>query len=800
LAAALSAHAAGARVLLLEQESAVGGHVRLLPGGVAASAAVEGALAKVADATEGIEVLTSTTVVGWYTENWLAAVGAGPGDDGAQKRLYKIRAAAVVVATGAYELPIVFNNNDLPGVMLGSAVKRLVALHAVMPGRRAMIVTANDDGWMLAAQLLALGVELVAIAEERRADDVGVQDVREAVDDHAGVEVHYQHAIVAAKGRKAVEAATLSPIEKGSASSFNVPCDLIIVSVAWAPANELALMAGGRARYQADRGEWMADCPTGMFTAGRCNGQHDIEAGVADGRRAGAAAAQFGSGKPVTELAQSLQDTCGPRTSALGAQQGGVMRPSAGGSKRFVCYCEDVVDGDLMTAMDEGFTSMELVKRYSTVSMGPCQGRMCSANAIGLCAHGQGKAVQDMGRTTARPPLVPVSIGALAGQHMEPQQLSPVHAWHAEHGARMMVAGLWIRPHHYGDPVAEVQAVRERAGIMDVSPLGKMRLTGPGIPDLLERLYVNEWSDLRVGRVRYGIMCNDEGVILDDGVCARISESEWYLTTTSSGAGAIAEWMEWWIQSGWGEGVHITDLTEVNAAFNLAGPRSRDILSKLTDRDLGNDKIPYMRVRRATVAGVPCRLLRIGFTGELSYELHCPAGYASALWDALFEAGAEYGLSPFGVEAQRVLRLEKGHIIVGQDTDALSDPISANAEWAVKLDKSDFLGKRELVRIAKEGPRDKLVGFKMERPDLVPDEGLQIVVPSSAKDRDYDIIGWITSSRLSPTLGEAIGLCWLPVEIAIHGTPFDVFVDGKLIRGHVHEGPFYDPEGTRLRV
>ena len=798
LEAAMAAEAEGARVLVLEQESHPGGHARYCQGGLAACSPVTEAAARVG-ASARIEVLTSTTVVGWYTDNWLAAVGTGPGTAGAQKRLYKIRAGAVVVATGAYELPVLFSDNDLPGVMLATAVRRMMSLHAVMPGRRPVIIAANDDGWELAAQLVAAGVEVAAIAEERSADEVGVQEAREAVE-LAAVEVYYEHRIVAAKGRGSVAAAVLCHVdEEGPASRCEVPCDLIIVSAAWAPANELVLMAGGRGRFEPPRGEWMADCPDGLFTAGRNNGQHDIPTGMADGRRAGVAAALFASGQTPTTSANSGEVVTQLRTSISRAQWADDGSKSSGG-KRFVCYCEDVVDADLRTAMQEGFTSMELIKRYSTVSMGPCQGRMCSANAIQLCAHGQGVQVQEMGRTTARPPLVPVSIGVLAGQRMEPEQLSPLHAWHTARGAQMMGAGLWTRPHHYGDPGAEVQAVRERAGIIDVSPLGKMRLTGPGVPGLLERLYVNEWRNLRRGRVRYGIMCNDEGVVLDDGVCARIGESEWYLTTTSSGARAIAEWMEWWMQSGWGEGVHMVDLTEVNAAFNLAGPRSRDILSKLTDRDLSNEKVPYMRTCSAEVAGVSCRILRIGFTGELSYELHCPAGHAQALWDAVLEAGAQYGLLPFGVEAQRVLRLEKGHLIIGQDTDALSDPMSADAEWAVKLEKPDFLGKRALVRIARDGPRHKLVGFKMARPHPVPDEGMQIVVPSAAKERDFDIIGWVTSSRLSPTLGEAIGLCWLPVEHAAHGVPFDVFIDGATIRAHVHHGAFYDPDGTRLRM
>ena len=253
------------------------------------------------------------------------------------------------------------------------------------------------------------------------------------------------------------------------------------------------------------------------------------------------------------------------------------------------------------------------------------------------------------------------------------------------------------------------------------------------------------------------------------------------------------------MQSGWGEGVHLTDLTDTYAAFNLAGPQARATLEKLTGRDLANASFPYMRVRRARVAGVPCRLLRIGFTGELSYEIHCPAACGLHVWEALMEAGAEFGILPFGVEAQRVLRLEKGHIIVGQDTDALTDPFAANMEWAVKLDKKDFLGKRSLLRISSSGPGQSLVGFKTARAGFVPDEGLQVVEPVP-RGRPQ-IVGWITSCRFSPTLQETIGLCWLPAALAArNGASFSIYADGRLEDARVFHGPFYDPEGERLRA
>jgi sarcosine oxidase subunit alpha len=299
--------------------------------------------------------------------------------------------------------------------------------------------------------------------------------------------------------------------------------------------------------------------------------------------------------------------------------------------------------------------------------------------------------------------------------------------------------------------------------------------------------------------VRYGVMCNDEGVVIDDGVCAHAEDRTWYMSTTSSGAAAVFEWIQWWLQSGWGEGAHLTDLTDVFSALNLAGPLARQVLQEVTDCDLSGAAFPYMHIRASEVAGVPCRLLRIGFTGELSYEIHCPSGYGLHLWEALMAAGGRFGIQPFGLEAQRVLRLEKAHIIVGQDTDATSDPISANLAWAMKLGKPDFLGKRSLTRIQREGARQRLVGFKMFQRDRVPDEGLQVV--RTRRDGKLDIIGWVTSSRFSPTLGEAIGLCWLPAPLAAqNGASFTIRRNGKLEEARVHHGAFYDPDGERLRM
>ncbi|MGQ0602169.1 MAG: 2Fe-2S iron-sulfur cluster-binding protein [Anaerolineales bacterium] len=778
MSAALAAAECGAQVMLFDENDSLGGHLRYS----GESERLKELKAAVAQ-QPNITVYSDTTVLGWFQDNWLPAMRGN--------RLYKIRAQSVIVATGAYEQPLVFDNNDLPGVMLGSGVQRLLKQYGVLPGRRAVVVTANDDGWNVAADLQAGGIEIGAIVDERERDACQSPH-RDKLSGEAVV--YWKHTIAEARGESYVRAAYVAPIN-GAGAAQRIDCDLIAVSVGWTPVLDIVHQSGGKTVYDEKRGEILPKrerLPANVFVAGRAAGTHGESAQLAHGRSAGHGAASF-LGKGAAPAEAGSQPAEAPRTSTR------VLVP--GRKKRFVCFCEDVTDKDIKTAIAEGYDSLELLKRYATTTMGPCQGKMCALNTIHLCARANGVGVPETGVTTSRQPYSSVKLETLAGQHMEPAQITPVHAWHTAHGAKMMLAGLWIRPLHYGDPVAEVKAVREHVGLIDVSTLGKLRFTGPGVGALLDKLYINAFKNLGVGRVRYGVMCTDEGVVLDDGVTARLSENEWYTTTTTSGAGALFENIQWWMQSGWGDGAHLADLTEQYSAFNLAGPRSRAVLQKLTAIDLTNETFPYMHIRAGEIAGVPCRVMRIGFTGELSYEIHVPSAQALPLWEALVEAGAEFGLAPFGVEAQRVLRLEKAHIIVSQDTDATTDPLSADLGWAVKLDKPDFLGKRSIMRIARDGPQQKLVGFQLARRGIVPEEGLQCVRLNG--NGQAHIIGNVTSSRHSPTLNETIGLCWLPWEIAEqNGATFTIrMLDGKAFeQARVHHGPFFDPEGKRLRM
>jgi sarcosine oxidase subunit alpha len=420
-----------------------------------------------------------------------------------------------------------------------------------------------------------------------------------------------------------------------------------------------------------------------------------------------------------------------------------------------------------------------------------------AVNALAVHGEAIGSSLLQSATTTWRPPYAPVRLGTLAGRKYEPVRYSSIQPWHEAHGAKRLVAGQWIRPEHYGDPESEVRAVREKVGIIDVSPIGKIDLRGRDVPRLLELVYVNKWSKLDIGRVRYGIMCAEDGVILDDGVTGRLGEDHYIMSTTSGGAGSVWNWLEEWLQTAHPEwDVKLTAVTDGYASINVAGPESRELVRRVTDIALEPDAFPYMAVRTGTVAEiVDCFVWRIGFTGELSYEIHIPSSHGLQVWEALLEAGEDLEVRPFGVEAQRILRLEKGHFIIGQDTDGLSQGFGFGVDWAIKMDKTDFVGKPELAWQADRDDYPHLVAIQTEDPRLVPVESCQIVAP------DGVIQGRITSSRMSPTLGRSICLGQVDPELARAGQLIQIRLPNgrsapaRVLADHAH----YDPEGGRVR-
>ena len=751
MAAALAAAEAGASVMLVEEEYELGGHLRY---GGPAELSLLSELRAAVTAQPRIEVLLNSVVTGRYDDNWVAVLQRELPN--VTERLVKARAKVLVVAPGLLERPYVFEGNDLPGVMLATAVRRLVNLYALRPGHRAVVFTGNTEGIAAAGDLESVGVEVVRVVDARLGE-----------------------AIVRARGRDHV-----SQVELGDGSK--VECDLLVTAVGWTAPTSLLNMSGDIPRYDEKAARFVpgGSLPSNVLATGGVVGDGSLDELVAHGAAVGAAAAAVVAGHGESRVPDLVP-----------AAHPALFRATTHG---FVDFSEDVSSKDVIAAAREGYDSAELVKRYTTATMGPAQGKLETVNTVAVLAAATGRTLAETGTTVWRPPYVPISLGALAGRFHEPVRYSPMQPWHEAHGAVPMVAGQWVRPEHYGDAEAEVRAVRETVGIIDVTPLGKLDLRGPDVPQLLNLLYVNKWSKLDIGAVRYGVMCAEDGVVFDDGVTGHLGEDHYLMSTTSSGASAVWEWLENWLQCSqpsWQ--VHVTQVTSAYASINIAGPASRDLLTRVvSDVDLSPAAFPYMHVRTGSIAGVaPCHMWRIGFTGELSYEVHVPASYGLYVWEVLLEVGADLGTRAFGVEAQRVMRLEKGHMIVGQDTDGLTQASSAGLDWLVKLDKADFAGKPELVVERADGPRLQLVGLQPVDPTVVPPEGSQII--SDGKS----IVGRITSSRMSPTLGRSICLGFVIHELARAGSFVTVHLpDGSDVLAQVtSQLAHFDPEGVRLR-
>jgi sarcosine oxidase subunit alpha len=773
LQAAIAAAELGADTVLADEGPAPGGQQLLDPAGTAVASELVGR-ARAA----GVEILTGAPALGYF--DGLVAVWQ-------QDTMHQIRARRHVFATGTIEQPLVFAGNDLPGVMLAGGARRLAALYAVSPGRRALVATTSDRGLDAAVALRDAGVQIVAVADLRPQPSARAQELR-----RGGVPVFSGHTVIEAGGRKAVSEALIAPVHGGDEHRFD--CDLVVVSGGAIPATSLLLQAGAQSAYDATRGHFAltSELPEGIYAAGEVAGADSDESAAISGELAGREAADaLGHG--------SEESTA--RVTELRAQRQGApadeiaLAPPVSGSGRgkcFACLCEDVTSKDIHLSIEEGYDSIELSKRYTTVTMGPCQGRMCQLPAVRLMANETGQSLAQVGTTTARPPWVSVPMGILAGRPAEPAKRSAIHGRHRELGASVKWAGDWRRAYDYGDPEGEALAVNQTAGLIDVSTLGKLLVRGPEAGDFLDRLYPNRFSNLKPGRIRYGVISSDAGRIVDDGTICRIDEETFYVTTTSSGAGAVEEWFSWWLAD-WGHRVHLTDLTQGLAAVNLAGPRAREIMAAVTDLDCSNEAFPYLDGQQARIAGVQCLILRIGFVGEVGYEIHFPAAYGQHLWDALMEAGAPHGLRPFGLEPQRILRLQKLHILVGQDTDSESTPFGAAMSWIVKLDKEqDFIGKWALEHYAELTPATALVGFTLPNGD-VPTEGSVVV------DEAGTPAGQVTSARHSPVLGRTIGMAWVPEPVARDGARITISDDGRTLSAEVQTRPFYDPDGEVLR-
>jgi sarcosine oxidase, subunit alpha len=642
---------------------------------------------------------------------------------------------AIVIASGGIETHEVFAGNDLPGVMMGRGAARLAGVHGVRLGDRVVVWAKQAEAIEHARTLQRAGAQVVAVAVADGVDASGL----------GGAEVIHGD-VQQAEGKKRVSGVVIG--------SRRVACDTLVVGSEIRPQSHLVRLA--------------YDLP--VVIAGDAAGEGaSLEQAAASGVAAGRAAAD------------------GPA-----AFQTPPAEPRRCGSAGMVCICEDVSVKEIEAAIAEGFDSAELLKRYTTVTMGPCQGRLC-ADQLRAVAERVSPDQRDRvaAATTLRPPARPITMEqAAAGAAHHIERHTALTETHTKLGATMMWAGPWKRVEAYrGDVSGEYWAVRKGVGIIDVGTLGKFLVGGPDATAFLERIYPTRISDLEAGRLRYGLLLEEGGVIIDDGTICALGDGRYYLTVTTSGAERLESWMLDWAEA-WEHDVYVVNQTASLGAINVAGPRAREVLAKLSDDPLDRDSFPYIRHRQITVAGVPCLAMRIGFVGELAYELHFRSSQSTKLWDVLMEAGREFEIRPFGLLAQRLLRLEKGHIIVSQDTDFETTPWKVGMEWAVKLDKDDFVGKAALVRHKTRAQRDALVPWTMPAGTACPQEGSTVTVNGR-------LAGRVTSAWDSPVLGHPIGLAWV---VKAHATPGAGIVVGgapaTILDGHA----FYDPQGEKLRA
>tara|TARA_A100001037_G_scaffold234591_1_gene213384 strand:- start:1394 stop:4420 length:3027 start_codon:yes stop_codon:yes gene_type:complete len=825
LAAALKAGRTGARVVLVDEQNESGGQllgnrqqIDGAPGAEWATSAAEELAA-----LDDVRVLTRTTAFGHYDHNHVALIERrtdhlGPAvsdadgrDGGPRQRVWKVRAKQVVLATGAHERSIVFRNNDRPGVMQASAAACYVNRYAARPGHRAVIFTNNDSAYAAAADLAEGGVSVAAIVDARPEPGLDAS----ALAAGQGIEVITGHAAVDVKGRRHVEAVSIAAVDEAgnaaASASRSINCDLLAVSGGWNPCVHLHCHSGGKLNFDAVQACFVpGESKLAVRAAGAAAGIFDLAGCLESGFEAGADAAQDAGIKRRGRARKA--PVADAETPAPARHLFHVPSSKRGGDyKAFVDLQHDVSASDIALAVREGYESVEHLKRYTTLGMATDQGKTSNVPGLAILSEVLGRPIADVGTTTFRPPYTPVTFGALAGRDVgtfaDPVRKTPMHHWHETAGAVFEDVGQWKRPWYYprdGETMQEAVdreclAARNAIGLLDASTLGKIDIQGPDSVTLLNRVYTNAWNTLAIGRSRYGLMCGEDGMVFDDGVTTRLGDHHYLMTTTSGGAARVMSWLEEWLQTEWPElDVRLTSVTEQWASAGICGPGARRLMEELSeDIALDAEALPFMAMSEGRVAGLPARVFRISFSGEVSFEVNVPSRYGMALWSILMTAGEKYGITPYGTETLHILRAEKGYIIAGQETDGTVTPIDLGMGRMVSK-KKDFIGKRSLSRSdTSREDRKQLVGLLTEDETEVLPEGAQIVSEPRPMP-PMEMIGHVTSSYHSANVGRSIALALIRSGHSRIGEQVFAPLPGKRVMARIVEPMFFDPEGTRL--
>ena len=818
IAAALSASANGATVLLCDEQPEFGGSLLDEPTAQVndqpAAAWLAASLATLRGRSN-VTLLSRTTCFGYFAHNMLSLNErltehlAAPAAGMPRERLWQVRAKEVVLTTGAIERPLVFPGNDRPGVMLASAGRTFLNRYGVKVGKQVVLVAGCDAAYQTALDLHAAGVTVARIADTRSTPGEAVHAAAMA----AGITVSTGVTVLGTFGWLRVTGITLAHLAAdGSVQDREtLDCDAVLMSGGYTPTVHLFSQSRGKLRFDEAQQVFVpGNSVERERSAGACRGTDGLRATLEEGSQAGAGAAEA-AGRAGSTQGYHVQALEGSMVGTPGVlPQPGNIPPA----KAFVDFQNDVTSKDLALAMREGFESVEHIKRYTTNGMATDQGKTSNMNSLGFVSAEKGVALPKAGLTTFRMPYTPITFGIFAGYDrgdlFDPVRPTPTHAWAVANGAVFEDVGLWKRSRYFpraGEDMhaavdRECLAVRSGVGIFDASTLGKIEVVGPDAATFLNRLYVNNFGTLAVGKCRYGILTREDGFVYDDGVIARLAEDRFHVTTTTGGAARVLHMMEDYLQTEWADlQVWLTSTTEQWSVIAVQGPKAREVIAPLVNGlDISNAALPHMAMVRGALGDIPMVLMRVSFTGELGYEINVPAGHGQRAWEMVWAAGQAHGMTPYGTETMHVLRAEKGYVIVGQETDGTVTPDDAGLGWAVAKSKPDFVGKRSLARPALVAKgRKQLVGLLTADPKTVLEEGAQVAaVPEQPVP--MKLIGHVTSSYHSAVLGRSIALALVADGRAKLGETVYIPMPGGAIAAQVVAPVFYDTEGAKLHV
>ncbi|MGZ3145349.1 2Fe-2S iron-sulfur cluster-binding protein [Lentzea chajnantorensis] len=805
LMAALTAARSGARVVLVDEQNRPGGALPVFEEHLddrPAAAWVADVVAEL-KGTPGVLVLDRTTAFGMYQDGFVLALqkrtdhlGFAAPAGVARQRVWRIRTKQTVLATGAHERPVVFPDNDRPGIMLASSARTFLRRYGVLPGSRAVVFTTHDSAYCAAIDLAESGVDVALVVDAR--PEVPAALAAECA--ARGIEVRAGRVVTGTEGEGRITAVHVG--------DEVVACDTLLVSGGWNPVVSLFSQAGGTLLHDDGLGAFVPGPaePT-VRVAGAANGNLDLARCLGDGSVCGAEASLGAGFDPRTMVPRPVPDArCTGRSGLV------LWRVPGSDETSFVDLQRDSTVADVLRATGAGLRSLEHIKRYTTIGTAHDQGKTSGTIAAGIVAETLGVELAEQRPTTFRPPYTPVSFAALAGRNRgelhDPVRVTAIHPWHVAHGAVFENVGQWKRPWYYPRPgedlhtavLRECRAAREGVALMDGSTLGKIDVQGADAGEFLDLLYTNLMSTLKVGRIRYGVMCGVDGMVIDDGTVIRVGEERYLVTTTTGNAAKILDWMEEWLQTEWPHlDVHCASVTEHWATIPLVGPKSRAVLAAVAPSlDVSNAAFEFMTWHDTEVAGVPARVCRISFSGELAYEINVTAWHGIAVWEALMAAGEEHGITPYGTETMHVLRAEKGYPIIGQETDATVTPQDLGMSWAVSKKKADFIGKRSFARAENNrADRKQLVGLLPVDPRVLLPEGAQVVETDRLPEPPVRMLGHVTSSYPSAALGRTFALALVRSGRDRIGETLYVPVGDALVPVTVTGSVLYDQEGAR---